>query len=543
MKHIYLIIIFGLSFANLSISQPTIKWWFETKDASAGQTSAGDIDSDGKLELVFGCYRNDSCIYVLNSEDGSLLWKYNTGRIGAEGCNDVATLVYDIDGDGVDDVIVPSSCNPTTYCFDGKTGNIKWETPTRGSDSPPSIADINGDGKLEILHGEFGGYVICLNAEDGKKKWEIPVDLNSWIQTAPTIVDLNNDGQLDFVVATWNAKEGDTNKVYAYNGKTHEKLWEFPVNDVIYHGTSVTDLDFDGKPELLIGDYSGEMFVINGEDGSLDWSYKFPEYFYIGGPVSIADLDSDGFCEIVFSGWYKMLALRSDGTKFWEYEIPEYSSSFRGSALSDVDNDGKPDVIFGTDKGHVIALKGTSGSQLWDVNLAEHYGKDFNIDNAPIIADFDKDGILDLFIVGGHMEYPAIRNNYGRAYCLSIGKGTGPDWLMFQNNQFRNGSICTQPTGIIDSQKATSIPKINFNSLSNQLDINFNSEINGKLNIDLYDILGNEIINFENGNLKLGNNIYNYNLNDYQIKLAPGIYLLSLNINEKKYSKLLIIIK
>jgi len=195
-----------LFISKVNAQSPTIKWWYDINDASFGQSAAGDIDSDGKMEVVFGCYRNDSSVYALNAEDGSLLWKYNTHPYGAEGCNDVAPIIYDVDNDDSLEVIVPSSCNPTTFCFNGKTGAVKWQTPTRGSDSPPTIADIDNDGKPEILHGEFEGYVICINAENGSVAWEIPVDLNSWIQTAPTVVDLDTNGQLDFVVATVTAK-------------------------------------------------------------------------------------------------------------------------------------------------------------------------------------------------------------------------------------------------------------------------------------------------------------------------------------------------
>ena len=49
-------------------------------------------------------------------------------------------------------------------------------------------------------NGEFGGYVLCLNGEDGSEVWELEVDTYSWIQTAPTLLDANGDGQLDFVI-------------------------------------------------------------------------------------------------------------------------------------------------------------------------------------------------------------------------------------------------------------------------------------------------------------------------------------------------------
>ena len=74
MKHfIYLIILASsLLFTSRTEAQtPTIKWFYDVNDASFGQSAAADIDHDNKLELVFGCYRNDSCVYALNAEDGS----------------------------------------------------------------------------------------------------------------------------------------------------------------------------------------------------------------------------------------------------------------------------------------------------------------------------------------------------------------------------------------------------------------------------------------------------------------------------------------
>jgi outer membrane protein assembly factor BamB len=501
MKKIFKITLFCsiLIIAKVNAQSPTFKWWFNTHDASFGQTAAADIDHDGKLELVFGCYRNDSSIYALNAENGSLLWKFNTSPPGYEGCNDVAPVIFDIDDDDSLEVILPSSCNPVTYCFNGKTGAIKWQTPTYGSDSPPSIADIDNDGKPEILHGEFGGYVICINAENGTVAWKIPVDTSNIytrINTAPTIVDLDNNGQLDFVVANW---KGDSNKVYAYRGDNHSLLWTHPLNDWVYHGTAVADLDHDGKPELVIGDYSGKLFALNGEDGSEAWTYTYAPDYYIGAPVSIADLDGDLSCEVVFSSWFKIIALRNNGSMYWNYSIPDYGSAFRGVVLSDIDNDNKPDVIFGTSEGLVIALKGTTGDTLWTKNLSTHYNKIFEIDNAPIIADFDSDNKLDLFIVGGHAEYPNFQNDYGRGYALSIGPGKGPDWLMFQHDIQRRSSLCSNFTIAIkennETEKAINVFPNPSNSL---LTIKFINPENKNHTLFIYNALGQLIQKFDN---------------------------------------------
>ncbi len=443
-KLITLFLFFFVSF-RLSAQTPQIKWWFDVLDSSFGQSAAGDIDKDGKLEIVFGCYRNDSSIYALNGENGSLLWKYNTKSASAEGCNDVAMLLYDIDNDDTLEVIAPSSCNPKTFCFRGKTGVLQWVAPTAGSDSPPAIADIDNDGKPEILHGGFDGHVLCLNAEDGSQAWSKTVFSNAWVQTAPTIVDLDGNGQLDFVVGTW-AFSPDTSRIYAYRGNNQSLLWSRTVADYIYHGTATADIDKDGKPELVIGDYSGKLYALNGEDGSTLWEYQAS--VYIGAPATIADINHDGNCDVIFCDAYGVGALSKTGGLMWYYTIPGVASAFRGVAVADTDGDNLMDIVFGTSKGHVITLNGLNGNLIWDIDLAAHIGKTFDIDHAPLIADFDQDGKIDVFVVGGHSEYPNFQNNYGRAYLITAGTGKGPDWLMFQHDVRRKSSMCDAPLNI-----------------------------------------------------------------------------------------------
>jgi len=471
---------------NTHAQTPSIKWWFNTKDASFGQSAAGDIDGDGLYEIVFGCYRNDSSVYALNAENGSLLWKYNTHGFEAEGCNDVPPVIYDVDNDSLLEVIVPSSCNPTTFCFNGLSGTVKWQSTTLGSDSPPTIADVDNDGKPEILHGEFGGWVKCINAENGSEAWHLPVDMNSWIQTAPTIVDLDNNGQLDFVVGTWNFN-GD-NSIYAFRGDNQTMLWSYPVNDYIYHGTAVADLDNDGKPELLLGSYNDTLYCINGENGTTNWKYKATGG-YIGSPATIADIDNDGSCDVIFASNYQITALSNTGTLKWQYNIPDFKDCFRGVAIADITNDAFLDIIFGTNDGKVIALNGNNGSLIWTVDLAAHYGNAaFELKNAPLVADFDNDDTLDVFIVGGYGEYPNFQNDFGRAYMISAGKGNGPNWLMFQNDIRRQSSLCPFAPAAINETAALNNINVFPNPTANEINLVLDKNTASK--IQIFNIVG-----------------------------------------------------
>jgi len=393
-----------------------------------------------RLEVVFSCYRNDSCIYALNLDDGSLLWKVNTG-----GCNDVAPLIFDVDMDDSLEVVLPSSCVPRTFCFKGHNGAIEWATWLHGSDSPPTVGDIDNDGKPEILHGGFGGWVSCLNGEDGSVEWDLPVYPGSAIQTAPIILDVDNNGQLDFVVANWilNGYHG----MWCFRGDNQQLIWDSDLpDDVIYHGASFADIDGDGFMELAFGTYEGTVLVINAEDGSLKWDYPFTWVVYI---TAMADLNNDGLYEIIVAGGDRIGVLDRDGDLLWDFDIPSWYYSFRGPAISDVNDDDTLDIVFGTAGGVVHALNGARGNELWNISLrAHHDSSNYEIDHGPVIADFDGDSILDIFIVGGHAIYPDIYSNYGRGYAISTDGSGGPDWLMFRRDTVRSACVRIDTAGV-----------------------------------------------------------------------------------------------
>jgi outer membrane protein assembly factor BamB len=429
----------GVSYLSSIEKQDTEKddqilWWYPLNAPSFGSSAVGDIDEDGNLEIVFGTYFNDEHIYALNAEDGSLLWNYDTG-----GCNDASPVIADVDLDGYAEVVIPASSPSLVYCFNGMNGQVKWSRSTGASnciDSPPAVADVDNDGKPEIILGTFYGNVFCLNGEDGSIYWQKNLGTNSYIQSEPAVLDLNDDGQLDVVVAQF---AGDC-RVYALWGNNGSTLWysDLP-QDYMYHGCSFADIDEDGKPELVIGCYDGHVYVFNGEDGSLAWNYIAP--YYIGAPTSIGDLNNDGYFEIVFVSYNILGVLSHMGSLLWS--VSTGGNIFRGAALSDIDGNGALDVVFGSDDGILRALKGDNGQVIWTYDLQAYYGLVFQMDHAPVIADFNNDGKLDVFIVGGYGSSDPPTNNHGRAYALTAGDGSGPGWPMFRHDCRHSGCYPT----------------------------------------------------------------------------------------------------
>jgi outer membrane protein assembly factor BamB len=414
---------------------PRILWSYDLKAPSFGSSAVGDIDGDGKPEIVFGTYFNDQHVYALNAEDGSLLWKHDTG-----GCNDASPAIADVDLDGKLEVIIPASSPCKCYCFDGATGAVKWSADTGSGnciDSPPAVADLDNDRKPEVIFGTFGGFLFCLNGEDGSVCWKTNLGSESCIQSGPSICDLNGDKQLDVVVAQW---RGD-HRICGVKGSDGSVLWssDLPA-DNMYHGASIADIDEDGKPEIAIGSYDHHVYVLNGEDGSRLWDYEAP--YYVGAPTAIADLNNDRHLEIVFAADTKVGVLSHTGSLLWSYTAG--GGVFRGAAIADVDGNGVLDIVFGGDDGKLTALSGDDGHVVWTIDLAAHYGKTYQIGHAPVIADLDGDGKLDVFVVGGLGRYPA-ESNHGRAYAVAAGEGKGPGWPMFRNDLRHSGFVGRPP--------------------------------------------------------------------------------------------------
>jgi outer membrane protein assembly factor BamB len=411
---------------------PQILWWRDLQAPSFGSAAVGDIDRDGKPEVVFGTYFNDESIYALNAEDGSILWRYDTG-----GCNDASPAIADVDLDGQLEVIAPASSPCKVYCFVGATGLVGWVTSTypNSIDSPPAVADVvPGDqGRPEVIFGTFYGNVYALNGEDGTRAWLRNLGTNSYIQSEPNILDVDRDSDLDVVVAQW---EGDY-RIYALRGDDGSIIgFSRRPNDSMYHGGSFADIDEDGRPEFVIGSYDQRVYALN-DNGRPLWAYNAGAY--VGAPTSVADLNGDGHLEIVYAAGNRIGVLNRLGSRLWSYSLSYLSSIFRGAAIADIDGTQGLDVVFGASDGVLRVLRGSDGQVVWAADLEAHYGRTFEMDHAPVIADFDGDGKLDVFVVGGFGTSSQPSQNHGRAYCLKGGEGAGPGWPMFRHDLRHSG--------------------------------------------------------------------------------------------------------
>ena len=543
MKNIVALLVLLVSCLYTRAQQPHVKWYYDLQDVSFGQTAARDVDGDGKLELIFSTYWNDSTVYCLNAESGSLKWKHKLpGPSG--GCNDAGPLIFDPFGNGNYKVVIPGSCMDTTFCLDADSGYVQWKTVSGGGDSPPSCADIDHDGNIEVLHGTFDGHVACFDGKTGTLKWKVLADTNAAIESEAAIMDAEHNGTLDFVVATWDFTN-DSNRISCFRGSDHSLVWSsYLPKNLLYHGTAFGDIDHDGKYELTIGDYDGYVYCLNAEDGSQVW--KDTASVYVGAPTTLADLDNDGFLDVIYCDGYSVIAKKHDKTLLWAYPISG-QGSFRGVAVADVNNDNYLDVTFATGDGQIISLNGQNGSIIRTVNMNTIYQDTFEIDNAPIIADFDGDDTLDLFIVGGKTRYPNTAIDYGRAYCLSWGVGHGPDWIMFRRDERRSACVCDSLGLPLPPLATKDITLANIGDLvispnpgNGDFMLSFSLPRSIEAVITITDMTGRSVMHEIRQPYKKGLNT-EYFVAEKSRVLPPGLYLVTLKtIDYQRTAKLLI---
>jgi outer membrane protein assembly factor BamB len=447
--------------------EPAVLWKVPLKSASFGGGAAADVDGDNVLDIAFCSYFGDSKVRVLRGKDGKEIWSWEAGSGGGKGdaCLDASCRFADVDRDGRLELVVPVSNTSQVIVFDAATGHKKW-TYEAGLgeciDTPPWIGDI--DGKLAIVVGTFKARLHVINAADGTLIRNVQIAPKGAVQSCPLVLDLNGDNVKDYIAATFN---GD-HRVVAADGAAKEEaaaygpdrkpvgarvkdLWHVQTGGHIYHGPAMGDLDGDGKPDFTIGSYDGKVYAFRA-DGSELWT-RAPGERYFMGPTTIADLDGDKKPEVIAAS-EKVTVFKSDGQALWSVRFDKPGTFWgvtRGVSVADLDGDSRPDLAALNGRGLFKVLRATDGSTLVEFDAASVFDGKLEVTcSAPIIADLNGDGKLDVFFVVGRASSQDPQNNAGMAICLTgfAGAAKNPDgssagWFSHRHDQCNSGNTAT----------------------------------------------------------------------------------------------------
>lgn len=370
---------------------PRVKWhWLGSPEnpqfkavygpAMVGQLS--DDNGDGKIDALdtpdIIIYANgpgtSAALTAIDGATGETLWQTirDLGRIGSP-------AIGDIDNDGLLE-IVASNYNRTALLAFEHDGSLKWSAPSgptfngdsHGARDGIAIADLNGDGNVEIIHGRrvYNG--------NGSLLWQGAGEYGG--QTSygflPIVADVNLDG-LQEVIA------GRT--LYSSTGKT---LW---TASTLTNGfTAVGNFDSDDFAEIVLV-AGGRVYVLE-HTGQIKWGPVTIPGGGTGGPPTVADMDGDGAPEIGVAGSSRYVVLETDGSIKWTRVTQDTSSNRTGSSVFDLDGDGRAEVLY-ADELVFRVMDGQTGAVRasipnWSGTTLEY----------PVIADIDGDSYAEILI-------------------------------------------------------------------------------------------------------------------------------------------------
>ncbi|HUF62420.1 MAG TPA: VCBS repeat-containing protein [Verrucomicrobiales bacterium] len=285
----------------------------ENHPSDVGGTAV-DVDGDGWLDHVAGG-----------------VWYRNTGKPRSEpferivfdpDLNAVHDLVaVDVDGDGRRDIITMSDKNNLRWYRIPKDPRQLWKRHDIGSGVHAGVAagDIDGDGDLDIARSN----VWFENADSKGTGWiEHPIPFGSSSEPYPfatrcVIADINGDGKLDLVMTENEIRAGkiawlENTDGKGLNWKAHPLTAGDPAARGAYHSLAVADFDRDGDLDIFTVEMEGiagarppRWFIWENMDGK---GAEFVERVILdnalgGHEAVVADVDGDGDLDIASKLW------------------------------------------------------------------------------------------------------------------------------------------------------------------------------------------------------------------------------------------------
>ena len=190
------------------------KVW-QRADRPDGYVGVGNFDDDPNPEIVVVA---DGFIYMLNHDGTDAeVWNPPThaplplpgGTLGgappASG-QAGAPLIVDVDGDGIPEIGVATA---TGFVLSNRDGTVRWRIGTTDTSSHTTSAvafDFDGSGTIAIVYRDEQ-FLRVIRGVDGVLLAKTPVTSQTWAEQ-PVVVDVDNDGHADIVVASDNFQEG-----------------------------------------------------------------------------------------------------------------------------------------------------------------------------------------------------------------------------------------------------------------------------------------------------------------------------------------------
>ena len=251
----------------------------------------GDVNGDGNLDLVVA----NSCSTKANCGEGTGGPLGNVGVLlgngdgtfqpatsyGSGGGLANAVALADVNGDGNADLLVTSRCLDSNPCTPGVLGVLlgngdgTFQPVVTYSqfDRPYSmaVADVNHDGKLDIIVGNYYVVGVLLGNGDGTFQPVQTYDADADEAVSIAVGDVDGDGNADLVVASMFCKgicgHGWVSVLLGNGDGTFRLVEKHNSYGRFASSVALADLNGDTKPDLVVTNeyaFGGQWYTEGG---------------------------------------------------------------------------------------------------------------------------------------------------------------------------------------------------------------------------------------------------------------------------------------
>lgn len=373
----------------------------------------GDFDGDGDIDIM------------INSQfDAKVTWFENVNGIGFFGKEHIVTesvavgnftpIIYpaDFDGDGDLDLATRQGNDLFLYTNDG-TGSFTAQ-PAFDTDSPWTILrskDLDGDGDMDLLAGQYSNDKLSWYRNLGGGTFSSEQIIfnpggNNGSLTSMQIADMDGDGDMDFIVSSYNSYTEYYVNADGQGQFVHQNVLEFERLMSVYP----VDLDGDGDLDVVGvdsnggGAFNGVVWYRNTGQGTFDDSEDISTLQIHGHDITAADLDNDGDMDVITgaghsqtSGQLAWYPNNGNGTFQPRQMIHELfnATHCKSVSVADIDSDGAPDLIA------VFTYSGNN--TLGKASVFKNLGSVGNTVSGTILVDTDANGCTPSDLKGSNM--------------------------------------------------------------------------------------------------------------------------------------------
>ncbi len=473
-------------------------------------------------------------------------------------------IVADVDADGNEE-IVSADASGNIYALRSNGNNISGFPVATGSNIRTNVAmgNLDADEQLEIASISFD-HILTIVDNDGTIMYQnsdYQVFMNS-----PTIADIAGDAREEVIFGNMN------HYLYALDA-TGTPVTNFPVElpDRILGGAAVGDVDSDGQKEIVVGCFNGNLYIVES-DGSyrsvtLSGQFSTTPLIFGSGKIAIgssdshvyiiesdavvqditldakvskgiiaADFDGDDDYELAFSlenG--TTYIMEDDGTVFNGWPI-DLGAGVDGTPVAgDIDGDGMIDLLVLNSEG-TIQGKNISGEDLQNFPIG--YG--IPTQSSVSICNVDRNASAEL----------AAGTNTGVSlWDIKLNCGDLNVWPYLYGDIGRTS--CTQTIVANDDD---TVPEV-ITSLTGNYPNPFNPETTIKFSISdqdskqpvslkIYNIKGQLVKTIVNEKLATGEHFLTWQGNsDTGKSVASGIYFYRLTTSSSSQNRKMLLLK